>query len=68
MATFASSKQIAYLQALADKVEEMKKYHEIKCPYIVWRHEKGVTSLDASIRISAYKDIIFWCNVQKSMR
>lgn len=60
----ATDKQINYLQQLADKVERMHKAHPgaVKCktPYINWHTErhKGVTTLDASIRIKAYKTII----------
>ena len=67
----ATDKQIKYLCALADKVEKIKainksaKVIKANLPgYIDWSKErnKGVTSLDASIRIKAYKSIIFGCN------
>ena len=67
----ATDKQIKYLCALADKVEKIKAINKsakvIKAnlpEYIDWAKErnKGVTSLDASIRITAYKSIIFGCN------
>lgn len=67
----ATDKQIKYLCALADKVEKIKSINKsakvIKAnlpEYIDWAKErnKGVTSLDASIRITAYKSIIFGCN------
>ena len=67
----ATDKQIKYLCALADKVEKIKAINKsakiIKAnlhEYIDWAKErnKGVTSLDASIRIQAYKSIIFGCN------
>ena len=67
----ATDKQIKYLCALADKVEKIKainksaKVIKANLPgYIDWAKErnKGVTSLDASIRIKAYKSIIFGCN------
>lgn len=60
----ATDKQIKYLQSLADKVERMHKTHPkaVKShpPYINWETErhKGVTTVDASIRIMAYKTII----------
>lgn len=67
----ATDKQIKYLCALADKVEKIKainksaKVTKANLPeYIDWAKErnKGVTSFDASIRITAYKSIIFGCN------
>lgn len=67
----ATNEQIKYLCALADKVEKIKAINKsakvIKAnlpEYIDWAKErnKGVTSLDASIRITAYKSIIFGCN------
>ena len=67
----ATDKQIKYLCSLADKVEKIKAINKsakvIKSnlpEYIDWAKErnKGVTSLDASIRITAYKSIIFGCN------
>ena len=67
----ATDKQIKYLCALADKVEKIKainksaKVIKSNLPgYIDWAKErnKGVTSLDASIRIKAYKSIILGCN------
>ena len=67
----ATDKQIKYLCALADNVEKIKainksaKVIKANLPgYIDWAKErnKGVTSLDASIRIKAYKSIIFGCN------
>lgn len=67
----ATDEQIKYLCALADKVEKIKAINKsakvIKAnlpEYIDWAKErnKGVPSLDASIRITAYKSIIFGCN------
>ena len=67
----ATDKQIKYLCALADTVDKIKAINKsakvIKAnlpEYIDWAKErnKGVTSLDASIRIKAYKSIIFGCN------
>ena len=67
----ATDKQIKYLCSLADKLEKIKAINKsakvIKAnlpEYIDWAKErnKGVTSLDASIRITAYKSIIFCCN------
>lgn len=66
----ATDKQIKYLCALADKVEKIKaknksaKVIKANLPeYIDWVKERNkVTSLDASIRITAYKSIIFGCN------
>lgn len=47
----ATDKQIDYLCSLADKVEKIKE------------RRLGVTSIDASIRICAYKKLIRACNV-----
>ena len=67
----ATDKQIKYLCALADKVEKIKAINQsakvIKAnlpEYIDWAKERnnGVSILDASIRIKAYKSIIFCCN------
>lgn len=60
----ATDKQISYLQHLANRVERMQKTHpdavSYRTPYINWDTEraKGVTTVDASIRIKAYKTII----------
>ena len=68
----ATDKQINYLCSLADKVEKIKainvkeKVIVANLPeYIDWIKERrlGVTSIDASIRICAYKKLIRACNV-----
>lgn len=61
----ATDKQILYLCALANRVEKIKvinsKINAIKNlpEYIDWHQERhmGVTTLDASIRIKAYKNL-----------
>ena len=67
----ATDKQIKYLCALAAKVEKIKaingtaKVIKATLPaYINWDSERklGVTTLDASIRIKAYKQLICACN------
>lgn len=67
----ATDKQIQYLIALANKVEQ---YRE-KCPtqlanfsYIDWNKERymGVTMTDANIRIKAYKSLI--CNLNFTIK
>lgn len=67
----ATDKQINYLCFLANKVEKIKsivikeKVAIKNLPdYIDWTKERhlGVTSIDASIRICAYKKIIRACN------
>lgn len=68
----ATDKQINYLCFLANKVEKIKsivikeKVAIKNLPeYIDWIKERrlGVTSIDASIRIRAYKKLIRACNV-----
>lgn len=59
----ATDKQVNYLQALADKVEAIKKADPtIKGlpSYMRWAHERslGMTVTDASARIAAYKRIL----------
>lgn len=71
----ATDKQINYLCALANRVEKIKvinrKINAIKNlpEYIDWYQERhmGVTSLDASIRIKAYKKLIFNSNIVFSL-
>lgn len=67
----ATDKQINYLCVLAKKVEKIKAINRkanvimANLPeYIDWQRERslGVTTKDASIRISAYKNIIFASN------
>ncbi len=67
----ATDKQINYLCVLAKKVEKIKKMNinrnviVANLPeYIDWQRERhlGVTVQDASIRISAYKNIIRMSN------
>ena len=66
----ATDKQINYLCRLAERVERLKESHKINVPFINWQAErfKGVTTVDASTRIKAYRDIIFNANIQASMR
>lgn len=68
----ATDKQISYLCFLAKKVERIKQLNKIRKSivatlpdYIDWNVERnmGVTVTDASIRISAYKQIIAACNI-----
>lgn len=61
----ATDKQINYLQYLADKVERIRKKHpeafdKVAPPYVNWHKERhlGVTTIDASIRIDAYRTIV----------
>lgn len=71
----ATEKQINYLCALANRVEKIKvinsKINAIKNlpEYIDWHQEcqLGVTTLDASIRIKAYKKLIFNSNIVFSL-
>lgn len=65
----ATDKQIAYLQSLADRVERAKQEgrQDIPTPYIDWKKErnKGVTTVDASIRITAYRTLLCAINAQR---
>lgn len=65
----ATDKQINYLCQLAERVERLKASHKIDIHFINWQTEryKGVTTVDASIRIKAYRDIIFNANLQSSL-
>lgn len=71
----ATDKQINYLCALANKVEKIKvinsKINAIENlpEYIDWHQERhmGVTTFDASIRIKAYKKLIFNSNIVFSL-
>lgn len=72
----ATDKQISYLSTLALKVEKIKainnktKVITANLPeYINWQHERhmGVTTMDASIRIKAYKSLIFNSNITFSL-
>ena len=67
----ATDKQIDYLCSLAKKVEKIKvvngkkKVIMAKLPdYIDWNVERhfGVTTKDASLRITTYREIIRNCN------
>lgn len=52
-------------QRMVNAINNSAKVIKANLPeYIDWAKErnKGVTSLDASIRITAYKSIIFGCN------
>lgn len=71
-AMLATDKQINYLCALAKKVEKIKAINSKRNvitaslpEYIDWQCERhlGVTMQDASLRISAYKNIICMSNV-----
>lgn len=62
----ASDRQVNYLECLQDKVEVLyKKGYVKRFTRMDWRKERGLgmTIDDASIRIRAYKEIIFWSNV-----
>lgn len=70
-AMLATDKQINYLCALAKKVEKIKAINSKRNvitaslpEYIDWQRERhlGVTVQDASLRISAYKNIICMSN------
>ncbi len=71
----ATDKQINYLCALANRVEKIKiinsEINAIKNlpAYIDWHQERhmGVTTFDASIRIKAYKKLIFNSNLVFSL-
>lgn len=68
----ATDKQIKYLQYLADKVERIKQSTHnpaITCSHIDWSTErqKGVTTVDASIRIDAYKSLIRAVNMRQAL-
>lgn len=66
----ATEKQIKYLTDLTNKVNKIidiwpecgvEKY------YIDWRHERsmGMTTIDASIRISAFRNLIRGINIKR---
>ena len=66
----ATDKQVKYLTDLTNKVNKIieiwpefgiEKYHTD------WRHERsmGMTTIDASIRISAFHDLIIGINMKR---
>lgn len=66
-----TDKQVAYLTKLADKVERMKKTTRAlqNVEHMDWyeARRQGMDTLDASIRINAYHQMITWANVTRKL-
>lgn len=72
----ATDKQISYLNSLTKKVNyiysvfpgcDISEENALFYKGVNWNHErsKGMTTLDASLKISAFKDLIMWINTKR---
>lgn len=72
----ATDKQISYLNSLTKKVNYIysvfpecgiSEENALFYNGVNWNHErsKGMTTLDASLKISAFKDLIMWINTKR---
>lgn len=72
----ATSKQINYLKALTKKVNHIYSVFpdcgitEDNANFykgVNWNHERsmGMTTIDASLKIAAFKDLIMWINTKR---